>query len=169
MWVSNIVFSVVFSSRDWSFQKLFGEETLNTINETVNDDDESDSGSSSGDEEGFEKDEIEWVLFNGNIIIKIIGILNGEYTGGIMKFDKIWQIVDSKAILTSRKLRRTLVYENVSQNDNSHFLVTLFQTFYNEISLIYIKYRCCIGCRYRRWYFWRRFGLYYDLCIESKM
>ena len=44
---------------DLSFQKLFGEETLDTINETMNDDEESDSGSSSGDEEGFEKDEIE--------------------------------------------------------------------------------------------------------------
>ena len=44
---------------DLTFQKLFGEEPLDTVNETVNDDDESDSGSSSEEEEGFEKDEIE--------------------------------------------------------------------------------------------------------------
>ena len=54
----------VLNSGDLNFQKLFGDETLDTVNEAVNDDDESDSGSSSGDEEGFERDEIELVLFN---------------------------------------------------------------------------------------------------------
>ena len=68
MWVYNIVrrryLLKVLNSGDLNFQKLFGDETLDTVNEAVNDDDESDSGSSSGDEEGFERDEIELVLFN---------------------------------------------------------------------------------------------------------
>ena len=64
-----------------NFQKLFGDETLDTVNEAVNDDDESDSGSSSGDEEGFERDEIELVLFNSNTKI----ILNNYFKRSKMK------------------------------------------------------------------------------------
>jgi len=65
--VSLSFFLKVLNSENLNFQKLFGDETLDTVNEAVNDDDESDSGSSSGDEEGFERDEIELVLFNSNI------------------------------------------------------------------------------------------------------